>query len=83
MFRALENAQRRLFPGAITLPQMSSGATDNAQLRAKGVEAYGFGPVVDERDGHGAHSDDERIAESSIPKLAEFLWYAVLEVAAR
>jgi acetylornithine deacetylase/succinyl-diaminopimelate desuccinylase-like protein len=83
MFRALEHAQRRLFPEAITLPQMSSGATDNAQLRAKGVEAYGLGPVVDERDGHGAHSDDERIAESSIPKLAEFLWYAVLEVAAR
>jgi acetylornithine deacetylase/succinyl-diaminopimelate desuccinylase-like protein len=83
MFRALEHAQRRLFPEAITLPQMSSGATDNAQLRAKGMEAYGFGPVVDERDGHGAHSDDERIAESSIPKLVEFLWYAVLEVAAR
>src|SRR2546430_6215498 len=23
-------------------------------------------------------SDDERIAESSVPKLVEFLWYAVL-----
>ena len=71
-----------MFPGAITLPQMSSGATDSAQLRAKGVEAYGFGPIVDEHDGHGAHSDDERVAEAAIPKLVEFLWYAVLEVAA-
>ena len=82
MFRALENAQRSLFPGAITLPQMSGGATDCAQLRARGVEAYGFGSVVDERDNRGAHSDDERIAEASVPKLAEYLWRAVLEVAA-
>jgi acetylornithine deacetylase/succinyl-diaminopimelate desuccinylase-like protein len=82
MYRALEHAQRRMFPGAITLPQMSSGATDSAQLRAKGVEAYGFGSIVDERDSHGPHSDDERVAETSIPKLVEFLWYAVLEVAA-
>jgi acetylornithine deacetylase/succinyl-diaminopimelate desuccinylase-like protein len=82
MFRALEHAQRRMFPEAITLPSMSSGATDLAQLRSKGVEAYGFGPIVDEHDSHGAHSDDERVAEASIPKLVEFLWYAVLEVAA-
>jgi acetylornithine deacetylase/succinyl-diaminopimelate desuccinylase-like protein len=82
MFHALEHAQRRMFPGAITLPQMSTGASDSAQLRAKGVEAYGFGPIVDEHDNHGAHSDDERVAETSIPKLVEYLWYAVLEVAA-
>src|SRR5262249_44845940 len=82
MFRALENAQRRMFPGAITLPSMSSGAADMAQLRARGVEGDGFGPIVDEHDGHGAHSDDERIAEASLPKLVEFLWYAALEVAA-
>jgi acetylornithine deacetylase/succinyl-diaminopimelate desuccinylase-like protein len=82
MFRALEQAQRRMFPGAITLPSMSGGATDMAQLRAKGVDAYGFGPIVDARDGSGAHSDDERIAEASLPKLVEYLWYAVLEIAA-
>jgi len=82
MFHALEHAQRRMFPAAITLPQMSTGATDMAQLRAKGVAAYGFGPMVDEHDTHSAHSDDERVAEAAIPKLVEFLWYAVLEVAA-
>ena len=71
-----------MFPGAITLPSMSSGATDMAQLRAKGVEAYGFGPIIDERDGHGPHGDDERILETSLPKMVEFLWYSVLEVAA-
>ena len=84
MFRGLERVQQRMFPGAITLPAMLTGATDMAQVRARGVEAYGFGPIVDDADGGlgGAHTDDERLAESSLEKLVEFLWYAVLEVAA-
>jgi acetylornithine deacetylase/succinyl-diaminopimelate desuccinylase-like protein len=71
-----------MFPGAITLPAMRGGATDNAQLREMGVQAYGFGLVSDEHENHGAHTEDERVLESSIPKLVEFLWRAVLEVAA-
>jgi acetylornithine deacetylase/succinyl-diaminopimelate desuccinylase-like protein len=84
MFHALERVQQRMFPGAITLPSMLTGATDMAQLRVHGVQAYGFGPVVDDADGSlgGAHTDDERLAETSLEKLAEFLWYSVLEVAA-
>ena len=35
MFRALEAAQRRLYPGAITVPGMVTGATDLAQLARK------------------------------------------------
>lgn len=83
MFAALERAQKRLFPGAITLPSMLTGATDMAQLRARGVQAYGFGGIVDEKDGGlgGAHGDDERISEHSLEKMVEFLWYAVLDVA--
>jgi acetylornithine deacetylase/succinyl-diaminopimelate desuccinylase-like protein len=73
-----------MFPGAITLPAMLTGATDMAQLRARGVEAYGLGPIVDDSDGGtgGAHADDERLAEASLQKLVEFLWYSVMEVAA-
>lgn len=84
LFHAFENAQRRMYPGAITLPSMLTGATDMAQLRAKGVQAYGIGPVIEEkdRDANGAHSDDERLADGAVNKLAEFLWYAVTEVSA-
>jgi len=70
-----------MFPGAITLPAMLTGATDNSQLRAKGVQAYGFGPIVDEKEasgGGGAHGDDERLRESSLYKEVEFLWRSVL-----
>lgn len=82
MFRALETVQRRMFPGAITLPSMLTGATDLAQLRARGVQAYGFGPVVEAGETGGPHADDERLAEDSLFQLVQFLWYTVQEVAA-
>jgi acetylornithine deacetylase/succinyl-diaminopimelate desuccinylase-like protein len=84
MFRALEAAQRRLYPNAITVPGMVTGATDLAQLRARGVQAYGIGPRFDETEfaEHGWHSDVERLSEDSLYGLAQFLWYAVLDVAA-
>src|SRR2546430_2555105 len=84
MFKALETAQRRLYPGAITVPGMVTGATDLAQLRAKGVQAYGIGPRFDEAEfaEHGWHSDVERLAEDSLHGLVQFLWYTVLNVAA-
>ena len=85
MFRALEHAQKKLFPGSITLPAMATGATDLAQLRAKGVQGYGYGPPVDEMvgvAGGGPHSDDERLREDSLYQMAEFLWLALTEVAA-
>jgi acetylornithine deacetylase/succinyl-diaminopimelate desuccinylase-like protein len=84
MFRALEAAQRRLYPNAITIPGMVTGATDLAQLRAKGVQAYGIGPRFDEAEfaEHGWHSDVERLSEDSLYGLVEFVWYAVLDIAA-
>ncbi|HTS30208.1 MAG TPA: M20/M25/M40 family metallo-hydrolase [Bryobacteraceae bacterium] len=83
MFRAFEAAQKTMYPGAITLPTMLTGATDNAQLRAKGVQAYGFGPIIDEKEvagGGGAHGDDERLRESSLYSEVEFIWRSVLPV---
>ena len=84
MFRALEAAQRRLYPNAITIPGMVTGATDLAQLRARGVQAYGIGPRFDEAEfaAHGWHSDVERLSEDSLYGLVKFVWYAVLDVAA-
>jgi acetylornithine deacetylase/succinyl-diaminopimelate desuccinylase-like protein len=84
MFRALEAAQRRLYPNAITIPGMVTGATDLAQLRARGVQAYGVGPRFDEAEfaEHGWHSDVERLSEDSLYELVQFLWYAVLDIAA-
>ncbi len=46
MFRALENATRRLFPGAVTIPSMLNGATDGAQLqRRRACRFTGIGGI--------------------------------------
>lgn len=84
MFHALEAAQRRMYPGAITIPGMVTGSTDLAQLRAKGVQAYGIGPQFEEAEfaEHGWHSDVERLSEDSLHGLVQFLWHSVIGVAA-
>jgi acetylornithine deacetylase/succinyl-diaminopimelate desuccinylase-like protein len=82
MFAALEAAQKRIYPGSVTIPVLLTGATDMSPLRAKGIQAYGIGPVVDSEENGGAHSDDERILEKSLHEFVRFCWHAVLEVAA-
>ncbi len=85
MFEVIQAVNQRLFPQAVTLPTMLTGATDMAQVRAKGVPCYGFGPVRYQEDlasGGGSHGDDERIPEDSLLMLVQFLWYAVLGIAA-
>lgn len=69
---------------AVTLPTMSTGATDMAFLRQKGMQCYGIGPALDSEDGpkgFGAHSDQERILESELHRFLRFTWDAVLDLA--
>jgi acetylornithine deacetylase/succinyl-diaminopimelate desuccinylase-like protein len=69
---------------AITLPTMSTGATDMAFLRRKGMQCYGVGPALDIEDGpkgFGAHSDQERIVESELYRFVHFNWDAVSDIA--
>jgi acetylornithine deacetylase/succinyl-diaminopimelate desuccinylase-like protein len=69
---------------ATTLPTMSTGATDMAYLRAKGMECYGVGPATDIEDGpkgYGAHSDQERILEAELFRFVRFNWDAVVDLA--
>ncbi len=83
MFQALESVSRQMF-NAPVLPGMLAGATDCAQLRARGIQCYGFGPMNSTGEGPlgGAHSDDENISVKALMKLVEFLWNTVIEVAA-
>ena len=69
MYRALEQVAKRMYPGATVLP--------------KGIQCYGIGPARTDEDAtnYGAHSDVERLLESSLYKFVEFTWNAVTEVA--
>jgi acetylornithine deacetylase/succinyl-diaminopimelate desuccinylase-like protein len=82
VYHALERAAKKMYPQATVLPTMSTGASDMAQLRAKGIPSYGIGPAATEVDStnYGAHSDVERLREASLYQLVEFTWNAVTDV---
>lgn len=82
MYRTLEQVTQRMYPGCAVLPVMATGATDMAQLRAKGIQSYGIGPAATDEDRahYGGHSDVERLFESSLYKFVEFTWNAVAQV---
>ena len=85
MYRALEQAAKRVYPGCTVLPGLLTAATDMAQLRAKGIQSYGIGPAMTSDDfaNHAWHSDVERLSESSLYQFVEFTWNAVTEVAVK
>jgi acetylornithine deacetylase/succinyl-diaminopimelate desuccinylase-like protein len=82
-FKAIESNITKHYK-AVTLPTMSTGATDMAFLRRKGIQCYGIGPATDIEDGpkgYGAHSDQERILESELFRFVRFNWDAVVDLA--
>jgi acetylornithine deacetylase/succinyl-diaminopimelate desuccinylase-like protein len=86
MFRVLENVALRMYPEATVLPIMQTGATDMAQVRAKGIQAYGIGParsIEEINSGYGAHGDNERVEEKAFVDMVRYMWNVVLEVAAK
>ncbi|HUE86764.1 MAG TPA: M20/M25/M40 family metallo-hydrolase [Vicinamibacterales bacterium] len=71
--------------GTFVLPTMSTGATDMAQIRSKGIQCYGIGPAIDSEDagkGFGAHSDQERILERELHRFVGFQYDVVIALAA-
>ena len=83
MFQALENAQKKLWPKAISMPVMPTWATDSAQLRAKGVQCYGIFPPMTDDDRSRFHGNDERVSVDGLGKFVEFIYSAVMQVAAK
>jgi acetylornithine deacetylase/succinyl-diaminopimelate desuccinylase-like protein len=84
-FRVVEDVVKRHY-GVSTIPTMSTGATDMAYLRARGIDCYGVGPMIDSEDGpkgYGAHSDQERILEEALYQFVRFNWDVVLQLAAK
>jgi acetylornithine deacetylase/succinyl-diaminopimelate desuccinylase-like protein len=83
IYKAIEASFKQVY-GVVTLPLMGTGATDMAQLRARGVQCYGIGAARDDEDilkGFGAHSDQERMPEDSVAKHLQFFWSAVTAIA--
>jgi len=83
IYHAIEASNRKIYQ-IPTIPTMSTGASDMAFLRAKGMQCYGVGPIVDEEDaakGFAAHSDQERLREDALYKFMQFQWDVLTTVA--
>jgi acetylornithine deacetylase/succinyl-diaminopimelate desuccinylase-like protein len=83
MFTALERAQKEVAPGAITLPVMTTGATDSSFLRVKGVQAYGIGIPKTDEESRTVHGNDERVEIKQLGVFVRYIFSAVITVAAQ
>lgn len=84
-FRAIEAAVKAVYD-VPAIPTMSTGATDMAYLRAKGIQCFGIGPATDFEDaakGFGAHSDQERILEAELHRFVRYTCDVVVRLAAK
>ena len=82
-FAVLQSQVKKHY-GTEVLPTMSTGASDMAQIRSKGIQCYGIGPALDTEDppkGFGAHSDQERILERELHRFVRFQYDVVVELA--
>jgi acetylornithine deacetylase/succinyl-diaminopimelate desuccinylase-like protein len=77
----LEKVTRQLWPGVPVIPQMETGATDGAFLRAAGIPTYGVSGVFLDMDDIRAHGRDERIMVKSFYDGVEYVYRLVKEFA--
>ncbi|MEP7380413.1 MAG: M20/M25/M40 family metallo-hydrolase [Gemmatimonadota bacterium] len=63
MFRAIADSAAALAPGLVTVPYLSTGATDSAALRKAGIACYGILPFpLTQGDEDRMHGHDERVS---------------------
>jgi acetylornithine deacetylase/succinyl-diaminopimelate desuccinylase-like protein len=75
LFQSMEKAAAAMAPDAVVVPFMSTGATDGAVLRARGIPTYGIlpFPLVME-DELRMHGDNERVPLEALGWGAEYIY---------
>jgi acetylornithine deacetylase/succinyl-diaminopimelate desuccinylase-like protein len=74
---AVERHTKELWPGAIVLPIMATGATDGVSLRNAGIPTYGVDGIFFDVDDVRSHGRDERIGVTEFYAGREFLYRLV------
>jgi acetylornithine deacetylase/succinyl-diaminopimelate desuccinylase-like protein len=69
-----------MWPGVVTIPVMSTGATDGRYLRVAGIPTYGVSGFFGDRDDVRAHGRDERMKVNSFYEGQAFLYQLVKEL---
>lgn len=75
---SIEKLSQQVWPGAVVLPVMSSGATDGSFLRNAGIPTYGHsGLASDISDGGRIHGNNERVHVNSFYQGTDYLYRLV------
>ena len=73
---------KKMWGNIPVIPVMSTGATDGAYLRAKGIAVYGV-PLF-RKDGElRMHGNDERVPVDSLEEGTDYIYRTLMEVAAK
>ncbi len=82
LFRAIEKAAGRYFPGARVLPSMTSGYNECQRYRELGIVAYGFTPYSStEAESETEHGNDERVRAEQVRRAPRVLYDVVTGLA--
>jgi acetylornithine deacetylase/succinyl-diaminopimelate desuccinylase-like protein len=77
IMKAFSQITDTMWPGVITLPSMSTGATDGKYLREAGIPAYGIQGFFMDRNDVRSHGRDERMPVTSFYEGQTFLYELV------
>ncbi|MBL0938972.1 MAG: M20/M25/M40 family metallo-hydrolase [Gemmatimonadaceae bacterium] len=84
LYQAMESSALAMVPSTTVIPFMSTGATDGAALRAKGIPTYGILPLpLPMEDELRMHGDNERTPVQAIGWATEFLYRTLERVTAK
>jgi acetylornithine deacetylase/succinyl-diaminopimelate desuccinylase-like protein len=81
LFLAIENAARRVHPGAVTTPFMALSGSDSRFFRRRGVPAYGFSPfLLSQEIAITPHGIDERLPVDQLGTAVRIVYEALREM---
>ena len=72
---------KKMWPQAVVVPEMSTGASDGLYVRNAGIPVYGVSAVFEELGDDRAHGRDERIGVKAYHDAAEY-WYQLVKTLA-
>jgi acetylornithine deacetylase/succinyl-diaminopimelate desuccinylase-like protein len=84
LYQSMERAALAMAPSTTVIPFMSTGGTDGAVLREKGIPTYGILPMPLTMDDElRMHGDDERVPVPALGWATEFVYRTLQGVATR
>jgi len=84
LYRAIDAAIRRHYPGASVAPAVQTGFTDSHWFRDLGISSYGMNPfLIPKAENAGTHGNNERISIENIRKGTAVMFDVVRAVVSR